>query len=169
MTLPEMTVAEQAARAGCAVLTRYFREGVAMRSKDVANLVSDADVEAERAIVDVLHRAFPGHEVLGEETHRGDVEAEHVWVVDPLDGTNNYAHKIPHFAVSIAYYRGGQAECGLIVNPIREEWHAAIRGGGATINGRPARVADHAGLDEALVGVGFYYNRGAMMEATLEA
>lgn len=169
ITSDELTVAHDAARAAAAILTRYFHEGVAMRSKDIANLVSDADIEAERAIVEVIRARFPDHEVLGEEVHQGDVNAEHLWVVDPLDGTNNFAHKIPHFAISIAYYRSGVAECGLIVNPIREEWHVAARGAGSFLNGRRARVADHAGLGETLVGVGFYYDRGVMMEATLQA
>lgn len=166
---PELTVAEEAARAGGAIVTRYFREGVAMRSKDTANLVSDADVEAEHAVVGVIRKAFPGHAILAEEEHQGDVGAEHLWVVDPLDGTNNFAHRVPHFAVSIAYYRAGRAECGVVVNPIRDEWHVAVRGRGAFHDGTPARVGDQTRLDEVLVGVGFYYDRGAMMESTLAA
>jgi myo-inositol-1(or 4)-monophosphatase len=165
----ELTVAREAARAGGAVVARYFREGTAVRNKDVSNLVSDADVEAEHAVVGVIRRAFPGHEVLGEEAHPGDTDAEHLWVVDPLDGTNNFAHKIPQFAVSVAYYRAGVARLGVIFNPVTDDWHEAVRGLGATSNGRPARVSDEARLDETLVGVGFYYERGAVMEATLEA
>jgi myo-inositol-1(or 4)-monophosphatase len=166
---PELTVAEEAARAGGAVVASYFHEGIAMRSKDVANLVSDADVEAERAIVAVIRRAFPGHEVLGEESHAGDVGAEHLWIVDPLDGTNNFAHRLPHHAVSVAYYRGGRAQCGVVFSPARHEWHVAARGQGAYLNGRRARVSGHTRLDQSLIGVGFYYNRGALMEATLAA
>jgi myo-inositol-1(or 4)-monophosphatase len=169
ITTPELTVAEEAARAGGAVTSRYFHEGIEMRSKDIANLVSDADLEAEQAIVAVIRRAFPGHEVLGEESHAGDVRAEHLWIVDPLDGTNNFAHRIPHYAVSVAYYRGGQAECGIVFNPARDEWHIAARGRGAYQNGRRARVSEHSRLDQSLIGVGFYYNRGALMEATLDA
>src|SRR5512135_2419190 len=169
MDTPELALAEEAARAGGAVILRYFRDGIAMRSKDIANLVSDADIEAERAIVAVIRETFPDHEVLGEEVHRGDAGAEHLWIVDPLDGTNNFAHKIPHFAVSIAYYRAGRAECGVMYNPVRDEWHLAARGQGAYQDGRRVQVAEHTRLDEALVGVGFYYDRGAMMEATLAA
>src|SRR3954452_1684647 len=127
MTTTELGVAEEAARAGGAIVARYFRDGVTMRSKDIANLVSDADVEAERAIVEVIRRAYPDHEILAEEEHPGDATAEHLWVIDPLDGTNNFAHRIPHCAVSIAYCRDGRAECGVIVNPIRDEWHIAAR------------------------------------------
>jgi myo-inositol-1(or 4)-monophosphatase len=169
MTTPELAVAEQAARAAGSILTRYFHEGVTMRSKDISNLVSDADIEAERAIVEVIRQTFPGHEILGEEEQRGDAGAEHLWIVDPLDGTNNFAHKIPHFAVSIAYYRAGQPQCGVVFNPIRDEWHTAVRGQGAIRDGRRMQVADHTRLDEALVGVGFYYDRDVMMDATLAA
>ena len=169
MTTPELIVAERAARAAGDVLRRYFREGVAMRSKDVSNLVSDADLEAERAIVEVIRRSYPDHVFLGEEIHKGDVSAEHLWVIDPLDGTNNFAHKVPHFAVSIAYYRKGVAECGVITNPVRDEWYVAARGQGAFHDGRAARVAEEAKLDECLVGVGFYYDRGEMMRRTLDA
>jgi myo-inositol-1(or 4)-monophosphatase len=169
ITTPELAVAEEAARAGGAVTSRYFHEGIEMRSKDIANLVSDADLEAEQAIVAVIRRAFPGHEVLGEESHAGDVGAEHLWIVDPLDGTNNFAHRMPHYAVSVAYYRGGRAECGIVYNPARDEWHVAASGQGAYQNGRRARVSEHTRLDQALIGVGFYYNRGALMQATLDA
>ncbi len=113
----EFAVAEEAARAAGEVLARYYREGVTMRSKDIANLVSDADLEAERAIVAVIRRAFPDHAVLGEEEHHAATDAPHLWVVDPLDGTNNFAHKIPHVAVSVAYVRDGRSECGVIYQP----------------------------------------------------
>lgn len=170
MSTPELIVAEQAARAAGQILMHYFEEGFSHRSKDVGNLVTDADLEAERTIVALLNQAFPGHSILGEEEARlGDLDAEHLWVVDPLDGTNNFAHRIPHFAVSIAYYRGGRAECGAILNPVSDDLYIASRGRGAFRNGRPARVAMHQRLDESMIGVGFYYDRGAMMEATLRS
>jgi len=169
MMTPEQTIAEEAARAGGAIAARYFRDGVAMRSKDVANLVSDADVEAEHAIAAVIKRAFPSHAILGEEAYQGDATAEHLWVVDPIDGTNNFAHKIPHFAVSVAYYHAGVAQCGVVYNPVREEWHTAALGRGAYHDGRKVQVEEATRLDEVIVGVGFYYDRGAMMEATLAA
>jgi myo-inositol-1(or 4)-monophosphatase len=167
MKTPELEVAEEAARAAGAIVARYFRDGVAMRSKDIANLVSDADVEAERAIVEVIKREYPGHDVLGEEAHHGDSGASDLWVVDPLDGTNNFAHRLPHFAVSIAYWRAGRPECGVIYNPIRDDWYRVVRGEGAFYGTERARVGEQARLDEVLVGVGFYYDRGAMMESTL--
>ena len=166
---PELIVAREAAEAAGAIIARYHRDGIVIRSKDVANLVSDADLEAERAIVEVLTRSFPGHEILAEEAHAGDAGAEHLWIVDPLDGTNNFAHKIPQFAVSVAYYRSGVAQCGVIYNPIRDDWHVAVRGQGAFFNGERTRVGEETRLGEVMVGVGFYYDRGKMMESTLAA
>ena len=169
--MSELEIAKAAARAGGEVVARYFRDGAAVHSnkEQSYNLVSDADVESEQAIVSVIRDAFPDHAVLGEESHRGDTKAEHLWIIDPLDGTNNFAHNIPHFAVSIAYYHGGEPCCGVIHNPVRDDWYEAVRGAGAFYNGNRARVAEHFRLNEVLVGVGFYYDRGVMMEATLAA
>jgi myo-inositol-1(or 4)-monophosphatase len=163
----ELEVACAAARAGGAVVARHFRDGVTMRRKGAGDLVSDADTESERVIAETILARFPSHAVLGEETYRADASAGHLWIVDPLDGTTNFAHRIPHVAVSIAYYRGGVPQVGVIFNPLRDEWFTAVRGGGAQHDGRPARVSAERGLDEALLAVGFFYDRGAMMEATL--
>jgi myo-inositol-1(or 4)-monophosphatase len=173
MTLHDyLNVAQRAADAGGKVLETWFERGVTVTQKDPQasfNLVSEADVEAEQAIVRVIRDAFPDHAILGEESHRDDVSAEHLWVVDPLDGTNNSVHAVPHFAVSIAFYRDGDAQCGVIYNPIQGDRFVAVRGQGATRNGRPIRVVEDRRLDQVLVGVGFYYDRGAMMESTLAA
>ncbi|REJ71811.1 MAG: inositol monophosphatase [Planctomycetota bacterium] len=166
----ELNVARQAARAGGDVLSRCFGRGASVRSKSASvDLVTDADVDAEKAIVDVIRRACPDHAVLAEESLAETSEAEHLWIVDPLDGTTNYAHGIPHFAVSVAFYRQGVPECGVVWNPIRDDLFEAQRGAGALRNGESVQVASNTQLDEALVGVGFYYDRGAMMEATLAA
>jgi myo-inositol-1(or 4)-monophosphatase len=169
MTTPELIVAREAARAGGAVVARYFREGVTMRSKDIVNLVSDADIESERAVVEVIRKTFPGHKVYAEEIHKDDVGSEHLWIIDPLDGTHNFAHQIPHFAVSIAYYRAGVAECGVILDPIRDAWYVAARGQGASFNDAPVGPAEPSRLDEVLVAFGFGYDRDGMMAATLKA
>jgi myo-inositol-1(or 4)-monophosphatase len=171
--MQEFDVAMEAARAAGEVIRRYYRDDRSARAKEVGgatyNLVSDADLEAERTIVEVICRAFPTDAVLGEESHRDDVSAKRLWVIDPIDGTNNYAHGLPHFAVSIAFYEAGQAACGVIYNPIREDWYTVLRGAGAFHNGAQVQVNDAERLDQVLIGVGFYYDRGAMMEATLNA
>ncbi len=162
-------VATTAAREAGTILSRFFHDGFTVRKKGVADLVTDADVAAERRIVEVIHAVFPDHAVLGEEENAGSVEAEHLWVIDPLDGTTNFTHLIPHFAVSIAYLHRGQAECGVIWNPIRDDLYTARRGCGAMHNGKPIHVGAQQRMDEVLIGTGFYYDRGAMMEATLAA
>lgn len=168
-----MNVAETAQAAATVagdILSDYFRSGVNMRTKSASvDLVSDADVNAERAIAAVIREQFPKHSILGEEENSDDLNAEHLWIVDPLDGTTNFAHGIPHFAVSIAYYRDGIPAFGVIFNPIRNEWYVAEKGKGATANGIPIHVNNHADLNETLVGCGFYYDRGEMMEQTLAA
>ena len=168
----DLHTAIQAAAAGGRVVLDYFQRGVAMRSKlneASYNLVSDADVQSEQQIAAVIRDSFPGHALLGEEELSDSIDAEHLWIVDPLDGTNNFAHRIPHFAISIAYYHRGQARCAVVVNPVRGDWYWASAAGGAFHNGQPMRVNSHHNLDETMVGCGFYYDRGAMMERTLAA
>src|SRR4051794_34278675 len=177
----ELQVAEEAARVGGAIASRFFREEFAVYTKASAagkveyNLVSEADLEAETAIVAVIRKAFPDHAVLGEELHGGDgvsesvLKSQHLWIVDPIDGTNNFVHRIPHFGVSVAYYHEGQPACGVMGNPSRDDWFIAARGQGAFHNGQRAQVIDNSRLEEALIGFGYYYDRGAMMEATLAA
>lgn len=169
---PFTRVAFEAAEVGSRVISHYFERGVKMRAKEATesyNLVSDADVESEKAIVNVIHSNFPDHEILGEEEAQGSIDAEHLWIIDPLDGTNNFAHRIPHFAVSVAYYHQGKVQSGVVTNPIRGECYWAERGKGAYERERQLRVCPSTRLDQVMVGVGFYYDRGAMMEATLAA
>ena len=167
--------ATAAARLGGDVLMKYFRAGVLIRDKTAQggqahDLVSDADLESERTIGDFLRQRYPGHALLGEESlSEGKLDAEHSWIIDPLDGTNNFAHEIPHFAVSIAYYHRGEATVGVIYNPARGDWYTAVRGQGARYNGERASVSPERSLTRSLIGCGFYYDRGAMMRGTLAA
>ena len=114
--------ATTAVKLGGAVLMRYLRDGVEMRDKSDAggktyDLVSDADLESEQAVAKYLRDRHPGHELLGEEALAGDPDADDLWIIDPLDGTNNYAHAVPQFAVSVAYYHRGVPIVGAILNP----------------------------------------------------
>ncbi|WP_417734602.1 inositol monophosphatase family protein [Rosistilla oblonga] len=169
-----MEVARQAAVAAGGVLRRYYETGVQIRSKADAtggqhNLVSDADLESEQTIAGVIRAAYPDHELLGEEELSGAIEAEHLWVIDPLDGTNNFAHSIPHFAISIAYCYRGQPQVGIVYNPIREDWFTAIAGTGAWSNDRRLSVSSEESLGQAMLACGFHYDRGKLMQATLDA
>jgi myo-inositol-1(or 4)-monophosphatase len=161
------SVAREAARVGGEIVMKYLDGDFTVREKRESDLVSDADTASERAMVEVIRRSFPGHAVLGEELHQADTSADELWVIDPLDGTTNFVHRIPHFAISVGFYREGRAECGVVYNPARGDWFTATRGGGAFHNGEPARVSTRTTLETSLVGTGFYYDRGAMMEATL--
>ena len=165
----EFDTAVSAAREAGDILLSYFRASVNVREKGIADLVTDADVAAERCIASRISAAFPGHAILGEEEQAGDTGAEYLWVVDPLDGTTNFAHGLPHFAVSIALLHLGQPQLGVVWNPARGDLYTARLGGGAFHNGRRLQVNREATMDQSLIGTGFYYDRGAMMEATLGA
>ena len=169
--MKELEIARDAARAGGDIIAQLFARGDVQQIEkgESYNLVSEADLRSEKAIVEVIRAEFPDHAMLGEETHKDDISAEHLWIIDPLDGTNNFAHQIPHFAVSIAYYRRSEAICGVVYNPVRDEWYEADRGSGARRDGKAIRVSDASRLQEILVGTGFYYDRGEMMEKTLAA
>jgi myo-inositol-1(or 4)-monophosphatase len=169
-----LDTAINAARLGGDVLMRHLREGVTMRDKSdlggrTYDLVSDADLESEQVVAGHIRSQFPTHELLGEEKLKGDPNAEHLWIIDPLDGTNNYAHGLPQFAVSVAYYHAGIPIVGVVFNPARDEVYQAVRGRGAFFNGAPASVDDADSLANTLIDCGFYYDRGAMMRSTLTA
>jgi len=176
----ELEVARAAARIGGAVAVEYFQKGLAADVKNATregsfNIVTRADVEAERAVVEYVEKAFPGHAVYGEEGQggAGDAEAslssDDVWIVDPIDGTSNFFHGVPHFGISVAYYHKGEPAAGVVGCPLRDEWYSAVKGGGAYHKGRRLKVAPSPKLDEALVAFGYFYDRGAMMSATLDA
>lgn len=125
--------------------------------KGVIDLVTDADRASEELISGRIKEAFPDHGFLGEEGTRGADGAEFNWVVDPLDGTTNYAHAYPHFAVSIALERNGQAVLGVVYDPMRDELFVAERGQGATLNGAPIQVSVEDDLLRSLLATGFPY------------
>ncbi len=130
-------VADEAARAGARVLLDYFGRAT-VHEKSTQNLVTQADLESERVIAEIIHARFPGHTLMQEETEfRGDLGAADLWVVDPLDATNNYAHGIPHFCVSVAYVRRGELQVGMVYDPLRDEMFSAMRGSGARTERQP--------------------------------
>lgn len=167
---PELKVAIAAARLGGDVLLRFLHHALEIQEKGKNDLVTNADIESERVITEYIAQQFPEHQFLAEEGH-AEVDqqsrAEHLWIIDPLDGTTNFAHGIPHFAVSIAYYRDGQPECGVVFNPVRDEMFIAAKGAGAYFQNQQISVGKQTALSDVLIGVGFYYDRGEMMKATL--
>jgi myo-inositol-1(or 4)-monophosphatase len=150
----ELRVAVAAARAGGAVLMNRLRAGADLQVgyKDArANLVTAADRESQRAVIATILATFPQHRVNGEEGTAGNPGSGHVWYVDPLDGTTNYAHGVPFFCVSVALRAYGRTVAGAVYDPLHDELYAAAPGGGATLNGAPLRVSAAATLDRSLV------------------
>jgi myo-inositol-1(or 4)-monophosphatase len=149
----------RAAAAAGTVLKSHWDSASTIRYKGPVDLVTDADVAAEHVVVSMLRGAFPDHGIVAEESVSEDSTARYRWYVDPLDGTTNFAHRLPHFAVSIALACDGEIIIGVVSDPMRNEVFAASRGGGATLNGAPIRVSKTATLDRALLGTGFPYDR----------
>jgi myo-inositol-1(or 4)-monophosphatase len=171
----ELKTALAAANAGSRIVSKYFANlasaGIETKTADekYQGIVTQADVESENVIVAEIKRAFPDHAFLAEEEHSDSADSEHLWIIDPLDGTNNFAHGIPHFAVSVAYYQNGKPHCGVILNPSTGDVFTTQRGRGAWCNGNRVSVNQHASFSDTMIAVGFYYDRGAMMRATLDA
>ena len=156
-----LNFAIQTARDAGRLLAEKFGR-VEVRHKGDIDLVTEADLASERLIVERLRSYYPRHAILSEEAGelrvKGDVESEWKWIVDPLDGTTNYAHGYPAFCVSVGLARGAEMVVGVVYDPLRDELFAAERGGGATLNSRPVRVSDTEELNRALVCTGFPYD-----------
>jgi len=133
------------------------------------NLVTEADTASERLIASTIKQHFPDTAILGEEEHKADLDAPSLWIVDPIDGTNNFAHGIPQFAVSIAYAEHGIVQCGAVYDPSMDELFHAQRGCGAFLNDQPIKVSDVDKFDNSIIGTGFYYDRGALLDNTIKA
>lgn len=160
-----LQVAIEAARVGGAILVDRFRsDGLRVAEKARHDLVTSADRESEVAIAEVLRRHRPQDAILAEESGRsGASGGECEWIVDPLDGTANFAHGFPQFSVSVACRCSGDTEVGVVLDPIGNHLFAAARGRGATWNGRPMSVSARSGLDEAFLATGFPFRaRGAL-------
>jgi myo-inositol-1(or 4)-monophosphatase len=149
----------RAARAAGRVHVARFNKSSFKRKTSFLDLVTEADGEAEAEVIRILSRAFPGHAILAEEGGGNAQPGEHRWIVDPLDGTTNFAHGYPHCCVSIAYERRGRVELGVIYDALRRELFLARKGRGATLNGQPIRVSRAARLENSLLCTGFPYDR----------
>jgi myo-inositol-1(or 4)-monophosphatase len=163
--LPETApaVAVAAARSAGALLRERFAGARTVDFKGTVDLVTDADRASESLIASHIRDAFPDHRLLGEEGARGAAAGGGAppafgWIVDPLDGTTNYAHGYSHFAVSIALERRGTIVLGVVYDPMRDELFVAEQGGGATLNGRALRVSSTDALIRSLLATGFPYD-----------
>jgi myo-inositol-1(or 4)-monophosphatase len=161
-------VGTSAALAAGDLLKRRFRTGVDVRHKGVVNLVTEVDLAVEELVVSVLRREFPDHAILAEENYAEAARAALTWIIDPLDGTTNYAHGFPLFAVSIGLEMEGELEFGVVYNPILQELFTARRGCGARLNGESIHVSRVSDLDDSLLATGFPYDIRTSKENNLE-
>ncbi len=145
-------IALRAAIAAGRVLEKKFYAAREVRSKGYRDIVTDADFAADRAARRIVQRAFPQHAILSEEDAAPPPRAEYVWIMDPLDGTTNYARRIPIFSVSLALTRRGQPLVGVVYDPLRRECFFAERGRGAFLNGIKIRASHIDSLERAVVG-----------------
>ncbi len=129
-----------------------------IRYKGAIDLVTEMDVAAEKLILDAIRARFPDHAILAEESGATDAPSGYKWVVDPLDGTTNYAHGLPLFCVSIGLEKDGEPLLGVIYAPVLKEMYAAEVGRGATLNGQPIRVSGVDTLQRSLLVTGFPYD-----------
>ena len=153
---PMATIALRAARKAADVMVQAQErlDELAVEEKSKNDYVSNVDRQCEEIIIDALHAAYPDHGIIGEESGQAYSSDEFNWIIDPLDGTSNYLHGIPHFAISIALKKGNHIEHGVIVNPMLNEEFVASRGKGAQLNGKRIRVRSRPRLDGAFVASG---------------
>jgi myo-inositol-1(or 4)-monophosphatase len=154
-----LETATRAARAAGTVLTEHAQSGFRIDYKAAINLVTDADRRAEDRIVQTIIAAHPAHRILAEERGmEGNAKSPFKWIIDPLDGTTNFAHGFTFYSVSIGLEYDGECLLGVVLDPVRNELFTAVRGQGAYMNDEPIRVSDVNDLDKSLLVTGFAYN-----------
>jgi myo-inositol-1(or 4)-monophosphatase len=147
-----------AAYKGGGVLMAHYGNVSRIDKKGVIDLVTEADTESENVIIDTIQKVFSDHTILAEESGLSSGNAEHQWIIDPLDGTTNYAHQIGFFSVSIAFALKGETVFGLVLNPLTRELFTAVKGKGASLNSRPISVSKSNVISESFLVTGFPYN-----------
>lgn len=158
MREPLLNIAVEAARAAGTIIHRAMKrmDTIKIAEKKPNDFVTEVDQRVEQEIISIVRKAYPSHGFIGEEG--GEMQGDdYQWIIDPIDGTRNFIHGFPHFAVSIAIAHKNRIEHGLIYDPNREELFTATRGKGAQLNDRRIRVSERKKLEESLLGTGFAY------------
>jgi myo-inositol-1(or 4)-monophosphatase len=153
-----LDIAIKAAREAGSLLTRMQATHFTIEKKGEVNLVTDADRGAEALIKEIILEKFPGHDFMGEEGTASTLKSRYLWVVDPLDGTTNYAHHFPVWCVSICLLEDGSPIAGCVYNPNLDECFTAERGNGAYLNSRRIEISKISTLLESLLATGFPYD-----------
>jgi myo-inositol-1(or 4)-monophosphatase len=168
---PALNIAIKAARRAGQIINRASLDigQLKVSSKQQNDFVTEVDKAAEAAIIEILRETYPSHSILAEETGRsGRQDSEYQWIIDPLDGTTNFIHGFPQYAVSIALSHKGVLTQAVIYDPTRNELFTATKGAGAYLNDKRIRVTKRNKLEEALIGTGFPYRVFDHVDAYLE-
>lgn len=160
-------VLRNATRAAGDYLRQMLGGDLQVTKKGNLDLVTQADQTAEKLVVDTIVAACPHDGILAEEGSHREGSNAYQWIIDPLDGTTNFTHGLPHFAVSVALAQAGKVISGVVYDPAKDEWFEAHRGEGATLNGHPLQVTATQALNECLAVTGFSYNRRERMDVML--
>ena len=157
-----LNIAVRAARrAGDTIIRNINRlDSIRVSTKGRNDFVSEVDHLAEQEIIQTVRRSYPDHGFLAEESGRSG-DSEFIWIIDPLDGTTNFLHGFPVFAVSVAVQHQGRVEHGVVYDPLRQELFTATRGAGAKLDGRRIRVSQARSLESCLIGTGFPFRGGS--------
>ena len=147
-----------AAYKGAEILQTYFGNITRVNKKGAIDLVTEADLRSEEKVVSTILAAFPDHTILAEESGLKEGTLECSWLIDPLDGTTNFAHQVPIFCISIAFATRDIIRTGIVLNPISGELFSATRGDGAQCNGKPIQVSSTSRISDSLLVTGFPYN-----------
>jgi len=158
----------KAAYTGAKILNHYFGRLSHINKKGPNDLVTDADVESQSRIIEVIRTKYPDHCILAEESgYHQEESASCQWIIDPLDGTTNFAHEIPIFCISIAFAEADETQVGIILNPISGELFSAVKNQGATLNGRRIAVSTQSEISESLLVTGFPYDFQANLQSVI--
>jgi myo-inositol-1(or 4)-monophosphatase len=163
MSLPTLADLERMARQAGQILYSGYEKDHQVDYKGLIDLVTEIDHQSEDFLIGEVQRLFPGHHILAEESGALDGVGEHLWLIDPLDGTVNYAHGVPMFCVSIAYAYQKQVTLAAVYDPMRDELFTAERGKGSRVNGRLLHVSQTQELQKSLLVTGFPYETWAMV------
>jgi myo-inositol-1(or 4)-monophosphatase len=166
---PTLNIAVKAARRAGTIINRASMDLdlLKVQTKSPNDFVTEVDKAAEAAIIEVLKESFPEHGILAEESGETSGASEYQWIIDPLDGTTNFIHGFPQYAISIALARRGVLEQAVVFDPNRNELFTATKGSGAFLNDRRIRVSKRIRLNEALVGTGFPFRQFDHVDAYL--
>jgi len=167
---PTVNIAIRAARAAGDVVLRYHNQInlLTIENKSENDFVSEVDKAAEKAIINEIKKAFPEHSILGEETGEILGDSSYQWVIDPLDGTTNYLHGFPQYAISIALFEKKILSHGVVYDPFKEELFTASKGEGAYLNNERMRVTSTNGLQNTLIGTGFPFRHPQHLDCYLK-